>query len=107
MNTRLECLREALYGVKRGKPVYVCNLKENELIEAEQMVKDEELYAYPVPASTGWIHFYAYKYPHLLEVIKSAPNQPQTAYDHWVLGKMFGYDEQSIHEFVTKASTQS
>lgn len=54
--------------------------------------------------SKGWVTFWGYKYPHILEVIKNMPQAPKTVYDHWVLGKLFGYDEVAIQEFVqTKA----
>jgi len=43
----------------------------------------------------GWASLWIYQYPHIREVIESLPDAPQTVYDHWVLGKLFGYSEEA------------
>lgn len=87
--------------VKRGKPAAVIPLQERHLEEALEIVESTEgLSTYTDRLSEGWISFWVYQYPHILEVIRNAPQAPKTAYDHWLLGKLFGYDEMSIQEFI-------
>lgn len=56
--------------------------------------------------SDGWVTLWIYKHPHIIEVIKSLPQTPQSAYDHWVLGKLFGYSEDSIAKFLANLNEQ-
>jgi hypothetical protein len=48
----------------------------------------------------GWTTIYIYKHDYLLEVIKNSPDEPKTVYEHWVLGKMFGYSDEEIGRFI-------
>ncbi|AWP28797.1 hypothetical protein [Paenibacillus sp. Cedars] len=87
--------------VKRGKPAAVIPLQERYLEEAMKIVESTEgLLTHADRLSEGWISFWVYQYPHILEVIKNAPQAPKTAYDHWLLGKLFGYDERTIQEVI-------
>ena len=43
----------------------------------------------------------------MLEIIKALPHNPKTVYDHWVLGKAFGYSDESIGEFLTTPKRSS
>ena len=36
----------------------------------------------------------------MLEIIKSLPENPTTNYEHWILGKAFGYSDGAIKEFL-------
>lgn len=45
---------------------------------------------------TIWI----YKEKYMLEIIKNLPEQPKTVFDHWILGKAFGYSDESIKKFI-------
>lgn len=47
-----------------------------------------------------WQTLWVYKHPHVLEVIKSLPRVPKTVFDHWILGKLFGYDETAIQSYL-------
>ncbi|MEJ8552752.1 hypothetical protein [Tepidibacter sp. Z1-5] len=48
----------------------------------------------------GWKVIWIYKDEYLLEVIKNMPEKPKTIYDHSVLGKVFGYFDKAIKEFI-------
>jgi hypothetical protein len=99
--TRVEICRSLAYEVKRGvKPCSVQTIKQHEVSEIEKIIKSEGLYLHSQPLTDEWAVVYIYKHPHILNVIQGSPDTPITAYDHWVLGKLFGYDEQSIQEFL-------
>ncbi|MCL6458871.1 MAG: hypothetical protein K6T85_12765 [Gorillibacterium sp.] len=85
--------------VKKGKPAACIPLQTRHVEEALVMV-GKELLTHVEHLSDGWVTFWIYKYPHILEAIKNTPQTPKTAYDHWVLGKLFGYEEVAIQEFI-------
>lgn len=90
------------YYVNRGKPAASVALQERHVEQAIIITKDDNLHSYVEILAEGWVTFWIYKYPHILEVINAAPQAPKTTLDHWLLGKLFGYDEASIDEFVSK-----
>jgi hypothetical protein len=51
------------------------------------------------------LHFkvYIYKYPHLENVIKNIPKEPKDV-RHWYMGKLFGYSDNMIEEFLNRQS---
>lgn len=92
------------YQVKTGsKPIaFVClqtryintaveNAKEKYLLKTHI----EDIENYP-----EWKTLYIYKHDYLLDIIKNLPNNPQTPYEHWVLGKACGYSDDAIGEFI-------
>lgn len=89
------------YMVKRGgKPAASLALQDRYLEAANQIVEENGLSIYVEDLAPGWVTVWVYKYPHVLEVIKAVPQAPTTVFDHWVLGKLFGYSEESIRDFV-------
>ncbi|MCG8401384.1 MAG: hypothetical protein MJA84_07275 [Firmicutes bacterium] len=90
--------------VKTGKPVASMALQERYVESAIALItKEYELKACVESLAEGWVTLYIYKYSHIPEVIKSIPQAPKTVFDHWLLGKLFGYEEVAIQEFlVTK-----
>ncbi len=85
------------YMVQRGKPAAMLPIQEKLLGKAITLVvKDHSLNYHIGQLCKGWITFWIYKQPHILEVIKTVPDKPETIFDHWVLGKLFGYDEVAI-----------
>lgn len=89
--------------VKKGKPAAMLAITEKNLDEAIKTAGDYGVKYYYVNYYENWYEFWIYRYPHILDVIKAVPNAPRTVYDHWVFGKLFGYDEASIGEFVIRA----
>jgi len=47
-----------------------------------------------------WTTVWIYKKPFMIEIIKSLSEKPKTIFDHWVLGKAFGYSDEAIEEFI-------
>ncbi len=90
------------YMVERGKPAAMIPIKKSQVKSAIKFVKEiSELMVHTEEISdSDWQIFWVYKHPHILEVIKSLPRVPRTVFDHWVLGKLFGYDETSIQSYL-------
>ena len=94
-------IRTYCYMVQRGKPAALIPLQERHVDAAVALVTVEPaLNTYVEKLSEGWVQLWIYKYPHILEVIKATPQAPKTTFDHWVFGKLFGYEEASIQEFI-------
>lgn len=95
------------YMVERGKPAALVPVQERWLEEVSRLVTDTYgLKVYTESLSDGWAGLWIYKYPHVLEVIKAMRQAPQTVFDHWALGKLFGYTEEAIHEFLLSNFTK-
>ncbi|MGE5604548.1 MAG: hypothetical protein ACM3YE_02530 [Bacteroidota bacterium] len=86
--------------VQRGKPAAMLPIQARYANKAKTIIQSYGLNGYLENLAEGWLTLWIYKFPHILEVIKSVPQAPRTAYDHWVLGKLFGYSEAAIHEFI-------
>lgn len=86
--------------VKCGKPVAMMALQSRYINYSKEIVEKYELNTYIEELSEGWNTLWIYKDTYMLEIIKALPKQPKTIFEHWVLGKVFGYSEQSIKEFL-------
>ncbi len=93
------------YMVKAGKPAAAIPLQSRFLDKAVAFIEKEYgLRVYIEELFEGWLTLWIYKHSYILEIIKTAPSKPETVFDHWVLGKLFGYDESSIGEFLATRS---
>ncbi|MGY3717172.1 hypothetical protein ACWE42_16800 [Sutcliffiella cohnii] len=101
-----DCIKEQIRThcefVKTGKPASSIAIQERFIDDVITLVDSYNLFQYIEPLYEGWKTIWIYRYSHILEVIKESPQVPKTKYDHWVLGKLFGYDEASIQDFLTK-----
>jgi hypothetical protein len=66
----------------------------------EYIEDKQQLYFYVEPLAEGWFNIYIFKYEFLKDVIKKLPEQPKTIYEHWILGKAFGYSDEAIAKFI-------
>jgi len=89
------------YLVERGKPAASIAVHKRDLEQAERIVSQEGLNYYTEYLADEWVTFWVYQHPHILKVIKTIPQAPKSEYDHWVLGKLFGYDDSSIAQFLS------
>jgi hypothetical protein len=89
--------------VKNGKPAALLSIKSCHVESALALIQTYDLHSYVENLSDERKSLWIYKFPHVLEVIKSTKQAPVTNVDHWMLGKLFGYDEQSINDFLEKA----
>lgn len=69
---------------------------------SEYIQKNQKLYCYVEPLAEEWVNIFIFKYSFLEDIIKELPEQPKTIYDHWILGKAFGYSDESIATFIKK-----
>ena len=90
------------YMVEKGcKPVAMMPLQNRYVDSARAAVgKIDSLKLYSEFLYEGWTTIYIYKHEYLLEIIKESPDEPKTAYDHWVLGKMFGFSDEEIGKYI-------
>ncbi len=90
----------------RCKPAAALAVQQRFIASAIQHVAffDTGLQVYTEELADGWVTLWIYKFSHILEVIKSLPQAPETSFDHWVLGKLFGYSEDSIAEYLADFS---
>lgn len=88
--------------VNKGlKPVAMMSIQNRYFKEAESIVKNMNgLKFHSEYLYDGWMTIYIYKHNYMLEIIKSSPDEPKTAYEHWILGKMFGYSDEEIGKFI-------
>lgn len=88
--------------VKKGKPASNFPLQTRHEKQLRLIVEEEGVNIHIEHLSEGWFTVWIYKYPHILDVIKEIPSNPKSTYDHWILGKLFGYEENSIYDFINK-----
>lgn len=87
--------------VKCGKPAAMLPLQDRYVEEAKKIIRNEfNLKFYIEDLSEGWKTLWIYKEEYILEVIRALPEQPKTIFEHWILGKVFGYSEQAIKSFL-------
>lgn len=92
------------YLVERGKPAAMLPVQTRYVDEATRIIKNNGLNSYVTHLTEEWSTVWVYKYPYLLDVIKMTPQAPKTTFDHWVLGKLFGYSEEAIQDFILQFS---
>ena len=91
-------------AVKTGsKPTALMSIQTRYEEEAVKLIKDLGLEAYTkkVMEDENWQVLWIYKEYYLLEIIKMAPRYPNSIFEHWLLGKLFGYSEEAIKKFLT------
>lgn len=86
--------------VKNGKPAASLAVQERYIDEIITIVKSRQLNSYVECLAEGWKTLWIYKYHHVLEIIRGLPQVPESIVDHWLLGKLYGYDEESIADFL-------
>lgn len=86
--------------VDRGKPAAIISVQDRYLIEAIEIIKSNKLNFLVEELSEGWKTLWIYKDKYIQEIIKKMPEKPKTIYDHWVLGKIFGYSDEAIKSFL-------
>jgi hypothetical protein len=101
-------IRTYCYLVERGKPAATIAIKKCYTDNVIKIISNDcHLKAYIENLKYDWNTVWIYKYDHILEVIKSLPQVPHTTVDHWLLGKLFGYDEESIHKYLSNRFVQT
>lgn len=87
--------------INKGKPCACEAVQDRYVKEIKQMIKNTNgLKVYIEKLAPGWKTIWIYKEDYMIEIIKSLPEEPKTIFDHWVLGKAFGYSDEAIRNFL-------
>ena len=87
------------YMIQRGKPCSCVGIKIKERADVTTYLDSQDIRYHFEELSPGWCTLWLYDHEFMLEVIKASPDTPRTVYDHWILGKMFGYSDEAIKKF--------
>ena len=90
------------YQVNRGKPAAALPVKEKYLEETKRLIKSHSLKLINKDLSQNWTTVWIYKHGHLKEIINKLQQAPESKFDHWVLGKLFGYSEIEIGNYINQ-----
>lgn len=94
---RLHC-----YLIDKGKPCS-CEPIQDRYVKAVTNIVDEcGLKFYIEELYDGWKTVWIFKDYYMLDIIRSLPKQPINIFDHWILGKAFGYSDEAIKIFIEK-----
>ena len=105
-NILKEKIHSYCYQIKTGKPVANVALQNRYIKEAKQIISKNGLKYFTEFLSDGWSTLWIFKKDFMLEIIKALPDKPSSIFDHWVLGKAFGYSDEAIEQFLTKSETR-
>ena len=94
--------------VQRGKPSAILPIQNRYVDELQRYIKSEyRLHVYTETLTEEWTTIWIYKDSHMLEVIQSLPQKTETVFDHWVLGKMFGYSDEAIRQYLESQTSSN
>ena len=82
-----------------GKPCASLAIQDRYVEEIVDRVDNLKLKTYVEDLSNGWKTLWIYKDEYMLDIIKSLP-EPKTKFEHWILGKAFGYSDEAIKVFL-------
>ena len=86
-----------------GKPCASLAIQDRYIKEIVNMVDKLKLKTYVEDLSDGWKTLWIYKDEYMLDIIESLP-EPKTKFEHWILGKAFGYSDEAIKTFLENIS---
>jgi hypothetical protein len=86
--------------IKTGKPCSCEAIQDQYVDKVIQYVKEQNLKSHIEPLCKDWKTIWIYRDDYMLNIIKNLPDTPKTTFDHWVLGKAFGYSDEAIREYV-------
>lgn len=89
-------------SINTGKPCSALSVKIIDSEEAKNIVIENRLNVYTKLSSDDWVEFWIFKRIELLKIIKKMPDNPKSNFDHFMLGCLFGYDINSILDFINK-----
>ena len=50
----------------------------------------------------GWLTLILYKYDHMRIIYDYLPDEPNSIFDHWLIGKACGYSDKAIEQYLHK-----
>ena len=89
--------------VERGKPSALPPIPSREIPAAyDWITRTHSCKAYFEYLYPGWASLWIHTHSLIFEVIRRAPREPRTTMDHWYLGKLFGYNDEAIEDYVNR-----
>lgn len=81
-----------------SKPIAFMNLQTRYIDEVTTLINNKGLNSYieDIKDYNEWKLIFIYKHDYLIDIIKNLPDNPQTPYEHWILGKACGYSDEAI-----------
>lgn len=96
-------LTEHIQMVQRGcKPASMLQYQERYHADVTNMVRKAGLFYKATLSDHKWGVIIIYKNPRLSLVINELPKEPKTPAEHYLLGALFGYDTDSICNYIIK-----
>lgn len=92
--------------IRGSKPCAVMSVKESDKQIAKIIVIKENCKFGIENTVKGWCVIWIYIQDELMNVIDCLPNIPETAADHYLLGSLFGYSNESICKFIGEQNMQ-
>ena len=97
----LTIVEEACYAVNHGmKPAAMLAIQSRYLHSAELIIAHDHLWMKCEILADDWVTVWIYKNETVRKIIDGLPAEPKTACDHALLGYLFGYDTESICEYI-------
>ena len=90
------------YMVRNGKPAALISVQTRYINAVIEIIENHKLYHHHTHLADGWVEMWMYTNPIMKEIIECLPSTPTTAFDNWVLGKVFGYSDTEIYSFIMK-----
>ena len=90
------------YMVRNGKPAALISVQTRYINTVIEIIENHKLYHHHTHLADGWVEMWMYTNPIMKEIIECLPSTPTTAFDNWVLGKVFGYSDTEIYSFIMK-----
>jgi len=83
--------------IQRGKPSAILSIQNRYIDKLQRYIESEYgLHVYAEKLAKESTTLWIYKDSYMLEIIQNLPYKPETVFDHWVLGKIFGYSDEAI-----------
>ncbi|GAH07644.1 unnamed protein product [marine sediment metagenome] len=94
------------------KPCAMFPIQDRYVEEVKKIIDGKALFVYAEFLYPNWTTVWIYKREFMLDVIKKIltlfpPEKPNTIFDHWILGKAFGYSDEAIEEFLSSFKKSS
>jgi hypothetical protein len=96
-------LAQTIHDVATGcKPCAVMAIQCKYEPDVIALTSEENVLYHIVPSDGIWLELWLYKNPIMKNIIESSPRKATTVFEHWAMGKMFGYGTDEVLDFIDK-----
>lgn len=104
----LTTVSDLCWNVNHGtKPAGMLAIQDRYLHAAELIIEHDHLWLKCSNLADGWVELWVYKNKTVRKIIDGLPAEPKTACDHALLGYLFGYNTESICEYIEGKNNDS